>query len=322
MVQHQLVTTNPIGILFLKYNRTHRVIKTRSLTSEEVSSNSHDQMQDELDCCISENFSVYSFVDLFVNITSSFIINITDDMLLCSVIQLAHLKNITIIGYNNPTVQCGYSGGLQFVSYHNVTIEGITWNGCSTKENGNTTLGIALYVYNSSHISFESCIFWNLLGQSVVISHISGSVNINNCKFTHNNNYNNHGTAIHYSSNDDAQLVFMINNCTFDYSEGASIVYLYQSGILQKNLILQNVKFNNNQGVPLYILNQKLDINGLVLFEENTAASGGGLFVSDFTSVIFNENSIVMFGKIQQAIKVVLSFYATTLCYHLNTTRV
>ena len=49
-------------------------------------------------------------------------------MALSSVIQLTHLKNIAIIGYNNPTVQCGYSGGLHFVSCDNVTIEGIIWN--------------------------------------------------------------------------------------------------------------------------------------------------------------------------------------------------
>ena len=208
----------------------YRVIKHSSFTRAEVDRTSG---QDKLDCCISEHCSNNCFVDLFINITSNFIINITDDTLLCSVIQLTYLKNITIIGYNNPTVQCDYSGVLHFVSCHNVTIEGITWNGCGAKTN---IAGIAIYVYNSSHLNIENCSFLNSLGRSIQISHISGKVNINNCKFTHNNNYNNHGTAIHYSSNDDAQLMFMINNCTFDYNEGASIVYLYQSGILQKKL--------------------------------------------------------------------------------------
>ena len=124
-----------------------------------------------------------------------------------------------------------------------------------------------------------------------------GNVNINNCKFTHNNYYNNHGTVTHYSSNDDAQLVFMINNCTFDYNKGASIVYFYQLGALQKYLILQYSNFKNNEGVSIYILKQKLFINGLVLFEQNKATDGGGLFVSDHASVVFNESSVVTFSQ-------------------------
>ena len=56
-----------------------------------------------------------------------------------------------MIGYNNPTVQCGYSGGLHFVSCHNVTIEGIIWNKCSTYINISSTQEIRM-LYNSSNI--------------------------------------------------------------------------------------------------------------------------------------------------------------------------
>ena len=126
-----------------------------------------------------------------------------------------------------------------------------------------------------------------------------GSVNINNCKFTHNNNYNNQGTAIHYSSNDNAQLMFMINNCAFNYNKGASIVYLYHYGTSQKDLSLGNSTFTKNKGVPrpVAILNQQIYLNGLVQFERNQAINGGGLFVNDHASVIFNEGSVVTFSK-------------------------
>ena len=194
-------------------------------------------------CCTYKNCSYSSFADLLANITSGAKICLTTDMVLSLVIQLTHLKNISIIGYNNPTVQCGYSGGLHFVSCHNVTIEGITWDQCGT----NTNLKmIGLYLYTSSNINFQDCAFQNSKGQSIVLSEVSGSVNNNNCNFTHNKYYNYHGTAIYYSSNDDAQLVFMINNCTFDYNEGASIVYFWQCGASQKYLFLQNSIFNNN----------------------------------------------------------------------------
>ena len=248
--------------------------------------------------CISENCSsCYSFVDLLDDFTSDGTIYITMDMVLSSVIQLTHLKNIAIIGYNNPAVQFGYSGGLQFVHCHNLTIEGIKWNGCGAKSHTSTTPEIGLYVHNSSNIIFQNCTFQNSFGQSVVLSEVLGYVNINNCKFRHNNYYNNHGTAIHCSSNNNAQLVFIINNCTFDYNEGVSIVYFYQLGSLQKYLILQYSNFKNNKGIPICIFKQKLFINGLVLFEGNKATYGGGLFVIDHASVVFNESSVVTFSQ-------------------------
>ena len=282
-----------VGIMLIKDIGAHRMIKSND---NNISTSRETDSSNGLHCCISENCSsCYSFVDLLDNFTSDGTIYVTMNMVLSSVIQLTHLKNIAIIGYNNPKVQFGYSGGLQFVHCHNLTIEGIKWNGCGVKSNASTTPGIVLYVHNSSNIIFQNCTFQNSFGQSVVLSEVLGNVNINNCKFTHNNYYNNHGTAIHYSSNTNVQLVFMINNCTFDYNEGASIVYFYQLGILQKKLILQYSNFKNNDGVPIYILKQKLFINGLVLFEGNKATDGGGLFVSDNASVVFNESSVVTF---------------------------
>ena len=280
--------------MLIKDIGAHRIIKS----NDNISTSRETDNSNGVQCCISENCSsCYSFVDFLNNFTSDGTIYITMDMVLSSVIQLTHFKNIAIIGYNNPTVQFGYSGGLQFVHCHNLTIEGIKWNGCGAKSNASTTPGIALYVHNSSNIIFQNCTFQNSFGQSVVLSEVLGNVNINKCKFTHNNYYNNHGTAIHYSSNNNAQLVFMINNCTFDYNEGASIVYFYQLGTSQKYLILQYSNFKNNEGVPIYILKQKIFINGLVLFKGNKATHGGGFYISDHASVVFNESSVVTFSQ-------------------------
>ena len=153
---------------------------------------------DQLYNCDSRN---YSFTNLLANFTNicDVTIYITTDIALSSVMQLTRIENIAIIGYNNPTVQCDYSGELHFVSCHNVTIDGIIWNECGANTNVNYMKGIGLYMYNSSDIIFQNCIFQNSLSQSIVLSEMSGSVNINNCNFTHNNNKN-HGTAIHYSS--------------------------------------------------------------------------------------------------------------------------
>ena len=44
----------------------------------------------------------------------------------------------------------------------------------------------------------------------------------------------------------------------------------------------------------MYIINGQLYVNGVMLFEENNATNGGGLFDA---SVIFNESSVVTFSK-------------------------
>ena len=276
-----------------KDSEAHRVIKPNN---DKIFNSKRDATSSPFHSCTSKNCSLNH---LLANLSSDVTIYITDEMVLSSVIQLTHLEDIAIIGYNVPTVQCGYSGGLHIVSCHNVTIKGIIWNGGGTNVSINTTQRIVLYMYNSSNIHIHDCSFQSSLGQSVVLSEVSGSVNINNCNFTHNNHYDSHGTAIHYSSklNDDIQLVFTISNCVFDYNEGASIVHFYQSDTSQICLSIGSSKFSNNQGVPVFILNEQLYIIGVVLFEENIATSGGGLFVDNRASVIFDESSVVTFSK-------------------------
>ena len=150
-------------------------------------------------------------------------------------------------------------------------------------------------MYNSTNINVQNCTFQNSSGQSVVtLSEVSRNVNISNFRFSYNSHYDNHGTAIYcYASNDSAQLLLTINNCTFDYNDGASIVYFYHSGTSQEYSSLGYSRFNNNQGVSVFIFNQQLIINGLVLFTESNATCGAGLHVDDHASVIFTESSVV-----------------------------
>ena len=124
-----------------------------------------------------------------------------------------------------------------------------------------------------------------------MLCEVSGSVNINNYKFTHNTYYNN-VIAIHYSSNDNAQLVFIFSKCILDSNERTSIVYFHQYATSQKYLVLQD-----NKGIFMYVLNHQLCIKRLVLFVENYATDGGGLYISDHAIVTFDESSVVSFSK-------------------------
>ena len=63
-------------------------------------------------CRVYGNCSCQSLYSALANLTSNVLINITTDVELSSIIQRGNLTNVTITGYNNPTVNCNNSGGL------------------------------------------------------------------------------------------------------------------------------------------------------------------------------------------------------------------
>ena len=91
--------------------------------------------------------------------------------------------------------------------------------------------------------------------------------------------------------------MFTITNCYFDKNEGsASIVYIGHQSHKYQLIILNNCIFNSNQGRALSLSNQKLYIVGNVLFENNTAEYGAGIYISDHSTIIFSKTSIVIFN--------------------------
>ena len=219
------------------------------------------------------------------NLTSNVFINITTDVELSSIIPIVNLTNITISGHNNPTVYCNNSGGLHFISCYNCTIEGITWEGCGTINIGGDDNSVypVLQFTNSSNITIQNCSFQHSTGQAVVLSGMSGDVNINCCNFLYNKRYEGHGTAVYYSSTNmvaSSPLKLMINNCKcINNGRAKSIMYFSElSAKLCKYLKLHNCEFHHNKGVPIYLSNQDLHINGNIKFSNNIAESGGGNF--------------------------------------------
>jgi len=105
--------------------------------------------QGELPCCVSGNFTFHSTADSLNNISSNnTIVSITTDVVLSSNVALEGLENITIIGHSNPVVRCNDFGAIKFISCKNVTIEGIQWEGCGSKDYPKIEL------YNSSDFFF------------------------------------------------------------------------------------------------------------------------------------------------------------------------
>ena len=253
-------------------------------------------------CCIYGNCSCPSLYNALANLTSDALINITTDVVLSSIIPLVDLANIAITGHNNPTVNCNNSGGLNFISCCNCTIEGITWNGCGARNiSNNENVYPVLQLFNSSNITIRSCLFQHSIGQAVVLAEMIGDVNIDHCSFSSNKQYEGHGTAIHYSSNNmstGSPVEFMITDCNFLQNENAkSVAYFDQSSAtkLCENLNLQNSIFHDNKGVPIYLSNKNLHIHGNIEFYNNTAENGGGIFISNHSKVIFHKSATVNF---------------------------
>ena len=249
-------------------------------------------------CCVYGNCTCNSLDHALANLTSNVLINITTDVTLSSLIERSDLQNVSIIGHKNPTMKCKI-GGIHFIFCHNCIIQGITWDGCGTGVTDNfTEPGIKLNY--SSNVTIQNCCFQHSIGQALVLSELSGDVNINNCKFVNNSHYRGHGAAIHYSSRNTmkfSQFVFTIDNCNFTNNKHfKSVVYIENRLLKYDKIIFNNSIFSNNQGISVYVINQKIYIYGTVLFWNNIAENGAGIYITDHSTLIFGENSNISFS--------------------------
>ena len=268
-------------------------VSTNFTSDTKVTSDSGSESdQDELPCCTIGDDVFYSLVDALAKATSNDIINITSHVIvLSSIVTIEGLDNFTIIGHiNSTTIQCNDIGAVKFVDCNNVTMEGINWERCGSKNKP------AIGVYNSSGVAFENCLFIYSKGQAVVLSNISGIAYIKNCNFAHNNEHRSQGAAIYYLSSTAQSMILTDNNRFESNGPANSIVYI---GTLNNKYpshnYLQNSIIVNNCGVPIYISHTTLHLNGSVLFKGNEADNGGGIY-STSSTVTFDNNSNVSFS--------------------------
>ena len=254
-------------------------------------------------CCMYGNCSCNSLDHALANLTSNVLINITTDVTLSSLIERSDLQNVSIIGHNNPTVNCKSFGGLYFTFIHNFIMQGITWDGCGTEIPYNLTAP-GLKLNYSSNVIIQNCCFQHSIGQALVLSEVSEDVDINNCNFVNNSNYRGHGAAIHYSymyntkKPSDEQFVFTINNCSFTNNKHIkSLVYIENRLLEYHKIFFNNSMFSTNQAIPVYVISHKIYVNGISIFQNNVAEDGAGIYISDHSTVIFDENSNVTFSQ-------------------------
>ena len=243
--------------------------------------------------CLSDDNCTLSFTDALDHLTNNTLLNVTSHVELSSVKQLEYLQYVTIVGHNNPTVNCSRGGALHFSSCRNCTIQGITWKGCGIANR--RRIEPAILFHNSSNILIQHCAFQHSKGPTVALSEVSGVVNVSHCKFASNLNKG-HGAAIYYTvTSSDTETAPTISDCKFTRNIGMSILYVGQSTNIQSTILIKNSLFGGNKGVSIFVSKHNLRIGGTVKFEGNKVSKGCGIFATDHANVTFDENSRVLF---------------------------
>ena len=247
------------------------------------------------DICFCKNIE-HVLADL--TMSDGVVIRLTKDVILSSIVVLTNVTNFTMIGYNELSVTCSNHGGLYFISCHECTFESITWSKCGS-DGIDSQLAAGLTFKNSSNITIQNCSFEQSVWQAVALLEVSGDVNIHQSKFVNNKHYKGHGTAIHYASNSIkySLLKFIISNCDFiGNTNTMSIIYIQEyKTFLHKIFFLRNSSFVNNEGIPVYLSNQILYIEGRNNFVRNQAENGSSIHASNYASVIFSNHSVNWF---------------------------
>ena len=277
-----------------------RIVHVSQLISDEDLITSGEDDNSHI-CCVYGNCSCNSLDQALTNLTSNVLINITTDMTLSSLAKVSDIENVTIIGHNNPTVNCKDFGRIHLNFCNNCIIQCITWDGCGSVDIDDHTEPV-LKLSNSSNITIDNCSFQYSKGQAVLLPEVSGDVNIDHCNFIHNNHYRGHGAAIHYSSSNVTNChrlaVFTIIGCNFAYNYAKSLVYIENTISRHNvNVTIHYTKFCHNQGISVYVVSQNIYLTGKNAFQNNTAENGTAIHISDHTTVIFGENSDVTFTQ-------------------------
>ena len=250
--------------------------------------------------CISDKCHCKDLKHKLGRVRNNQLVNITDETVVLSSIIYITADNISIISHNNATVICVDRSGLKISFSDNLTIEGITWVGCGATEAVYAIVAKdipVIEITNSKNVIIQTCFFKYSMGQVIRLRRVSGYANITNCTFVNSNHYRDHGAAMYCSVYNAVAII----NCEFSTNKCAkSIIFIQQETLYNPNIqvyimYLINSIFFTNEGTCVYLSNHNLHISGEVLFENNVAEDGTGIYVSGHSTVMFGENSNTIF---------------------------
>ena len=250
------------------------------------------------DCGWSTNFSDCALDYKLGDLTSNALINITADVMLLSIVSLVSLENVSIIGHDNPTVNCDNAGGLYFDNCHNITIMTITWEKCNVTFEGNSTATISdsgrfVYFWRYTNVKFE--------GNSTITISNNSCVYYSNVTFEGNSTLNVDGSFQIYNSDvtfKGSSAVTISNN---QADNNGKVLYISNSNVIFKGS--SAITISNNQadhGGALYISNSNVIFKGssAITISNNQADHGGALYIRS-SNVTFKGSSAVTIGNNQ-----------------------
>ena len=110
-----------------------RIIHVNELVSDDENVFTNGEDDNSHICCIYGNCTCNSLDHALANLTSNVLINITTNVTLSLLIKALGLYNVSVIGHNNPTVNCKNAGEIHLTHCHNSIIQSITWDRCGTE---------------------------------------------------------------------------------------------------------------------------------------------------------------------------------------------
>ncbi len=244
------------------------------------------------------------------------------------------MRGIALVGVGQPVIHCTLMGvGLAFSHQFNVTIAGLTWEGCSLRTpTASFVDGMlieayrGLFFYNVTNLAIEDCHFSSLgRGAGVAMYDVTGNVQITNSHFLDNtiekdlrcpDTYNTsapvtcspQGGGVYIelmecegfaecntsSSHGVSNSTYTIDGCTF---ENNSNYFSFHDALQHTFATHYSRSFGHGGGLGLSVLGQCQGNRFTITdsqFVNNTAYSGAGLYMLFLSDT--QDNSVTFAG--------------------------
>ena len=176
---------------------------------------------------------------------------------------------------------------------------------------GSGTVSISLYsslnnTYDFYSVIFSSNIYLGITGGALFIktANSENDVFMIDCVF-HNNSGSGEGAAFYYadgvtSNSNLYQTIIQLTGVNFTANKaGDSVAYIAGNSINNTQIKVQDAStyFINNMGTALHISMCMVEFHFYVLFENNTANTGGALYLKQGTQIYFEygSNNVLLF---------------------------
>ena len=208
-----------------------------------------------------------------------------------------YLQDSVFANNSNGTIYITSQGkvpGIHLVKFYKVVIEDCVTMGSYS---GNGAVSISLQSsYNNTYL-FQSVFFIsnNYLGITggalfLKTANAENDIFIINCEFQNNNGMG-HGAAFYVAdgvvnnANVYQTVINFINVSFINNTAGSSVVYVGGGTINNTKITAVSTHFINNNGTALHLFMSQITFYTNVLFENNTANSGGALYLEQGTQV-------------------------------------